>query len=420
MDEIINAVIVTAPNFGSYTAQVYDALTGTTLHTYKGLNAASSTLAVTGPDRVLLCACKDRPQVQAWQMHSHDSLDVRISLPGRVTAMAVSPSQPTTLVAAIGEVLHVYSLESGCRLALVRRHFQPVTCVTFFPCGGYFVSAGEDGFLYVWSMAAVLKQSTEGKNAQNIQPYKQLGQHSDKVTSVRVSGGTQGRLVSTSCDHSARVYDLYTMALLHTVVWSSEITTAAISGMATRLALASITGHIAVVDLYPYNESQTIKLTDELSTLCHEGPVNSVSLLLSGCTVVSAGEDGEVKVWAVEECNTGALTSLSTTDSNRVNAPRVRLALQRTIHRSKGPVTNMAVLMINRKAFMKQMEDASSCVQQFVSLHGGSCLDAPVTVTAPPVAKRTCLDADTAQHIVNFSLQHCSEQTQALQFLMKG
>lgn len=83
---------------------------------------------------------------------------------------------------AIAESLHIYSLESGSRMAVISRHFQPVTRVIFFPCGNYFVSAGEDGFLYLWSMASVYNSVSEGNKRQNIQPFKLLGQHSDKVT----------------------------------------------------------------------------------------------------------------------------------------------------------------------------------------------------------------------------------------------
>lgn len=78
---------------------------------------------------------------------------------------------------------------------------------------------------------------------------------------------------------------------------------------------------------------------------CHEGAVSSARFLLSGNTLVSAGDDGEVKVWGVEE----RTDTTATFDSQSTTANNHRLALQRTIHRNKGPVSNLMVMLIDRQ-----------------------------------------------------------------------
>lgn len=377
-NDILNAVIITAPNLGACSAQVYDIQTGTALHSYKGLQAASSTLSVTGSEHVVMCACKERPLLQAWRLARHKTLEARLSLPGRATALAVSPTLPTTLVAAIGEVLHIYNLETGARLALIQRHFQPITCVAFFPCGRYFASAAEDGFVYVWSVASVLKNAAGGGGRQNIQPFKQLGQHSDKVTCLHISGGTHGRLVSGSSDQTARVYDLYSLCLLHTVVWTCEVTGVTLNALGTRLAVGSDSGLVVLIDINPVNATSTIRVAEESCNRCHEGAVTSLAFLLSGHTVLSAGMDGEVKVWAME----GRSAGIASLEAGAVEGARHRLALQRTIHRGKGAITNMLTLQLNRRSLNPDYDDRDRS-EPFSPLLLTPSLDATTTVSAP-------------------------------------
>ncbi|KAF2363223.1 WD40 repeat [Trinorchestia longiramus] len=391
MEDQINAVVVAAPNLSPSSAYVYDALTGTTLHSYKGLQLINSTLCISGPDEYVFAACKERSLVQAWSLNRHEPLDVRFHFPGRVTAMDVSPTPPTMLVAALSEVMHVHHLESGSRVMLIKRHFQPVTSIVFFPCGSYFASAGEDGFVYVWSVSAIIAAAAQGDASQNIKPYKQLGQHSDKVTCMRVSGGAEGRLVTGSADHTCRVYDLYTLSLLHTLVLNSAVSAVGITLMATRVLVATDAGKMAVLDISPVIEASTIRVTDEMCNSCHEGAVNAASFLLSGNTVVSAGHDGEVKVWAVEQCSEDTMVSFDTKQTRAGHTStghKLRLALQRTIHRNKGPVSNMLVLLLNRTQLSNEFEDRPG-VQELRSFHPNAWTDTAITVKPPPPSMRS-------------------------------
>ncbi|XP_018009656.1 WD repeat-containing protein 18 isoform X1 [Hyalella azteca] len=419
MEDLINAVIVTAPNLAPSSAYVYDVLTGTTLHSYKGQQTVPGTLCTSGPEEFVFAACKERSSVLTWQLNRHELLDIRLFLPGRVTAMDVSPTPPTMLVAAIGEVMHVFNLESGSRVLLIKRHFQPVTSIAFFPCGAYFASAGADGFMYVWSVASIVATSAQGDTRQNVQPHKQLGQHSDKVTCMHVSGGTEGRLISGSADHTCRVYDLYTLCLLYTIVLSCEVTAVHMTLMATRIIVGTQAGQLVLLDISPYQTASTIRLRDELCNACHEGPVSAVQFLLSGTTVVSAGDDGEVKVWAVEERTDGVAASFEqrSAGAEEEGSTRLRLTLQRTLHRNKGPVSNMRVLLIDRKQLSGDYEDRPG-VQELASFQPLAWMDTAVTVPPPPPAMRTT-DNSVAAHLMRqFTLEHCHDEWRSIEFLL--
>lgn len=42
----------------------------------------------------MMTAQRDKPFLQAWAIHRHEALQIRLVVPGRVSAMAVNPTGP--------------------------------------------------------------------------------------------------------------------------------------------------------------------------------------------------------------------------------------------------------------------------------------------------------------------------------------
>lgn len=102
-----------------------------------------------------------------------------------VTSKRVQTSQSYLISAfelftAVGEKLYLYKLLTGRLVGVASRHYQPITRLVFTSCGNYFASAGEDGFVYLWSLAS-FNNALHKTNPPDIQPHFTLGQHSDKV-----------------------------------------------------------------------------------------------------------------------------------------------------------------------------------------------------------------------------------------------
>jgi pre-rRNA-processing protein IPI3 len=85
-----------------------------------------------------------KPLLNVWQVNKAEQLPLRLFTPGPVSALAVSPSG-SYLAAAVQEAVTVWQLGTGCLMAVLSRHYQPVTVLAFTRDGSHLISGGEDG-----------------------------------------------------------------------------------------------------------------------------------------------------------------------------------------------------------------------------------------------------------------------------------
>ncbi|KAK3895865.1 hypothetical protein Pcinc_000478 [Petrolisthes cinctipes] len=267
---------------------------GAQLKSYRGYPAAPSTLALVGTSCQLVCGQRNKSLLQAWNINRHDNLQMRLIVPGKVNALAVSSRAPYYCVVAISEKIYVYKMSCGGVSGVGDRHYQSVTHLTFTPCGNYFASGGADGFVYVWSLAA-FNDALHKTHPPHISPHYTLGQHSDKVTGITItSGGMKGTLVSCSLDHTARVYDLATGRQVYSLITPSPLTAVTTNTLGSQVLLGSSSGRINVVNLLPPPTPGDILVGDAGSS-CHEKAVTHIAVTASGNRVVTGSDDGEVK-----------------------------------------------------------------------------------------------------------------------------
>lgn len=74
---------------------------------------------------------------------------------------------------------------------------------------------------------------------------------------------------------------------------------------------------------------------------CHQKSVHHLVVTASGNHLITGGDDGEVKVWSVID------TTLGTQKNTKARDPH--LALQRTVHMGRGPITNLSMLHTERE-----------------------------------------------------------------------
>ncbi|KAK3893385.1 hypothetical protein Pcinc_002817 [Petrolisthes cinctipes] len=86
---------------------------GAQLKSYRGYPAAPSTLALVGTSCQLVCGQRNKSLLQAWNINRHDTLQMRLIVPGKVNALAVSPRAPYYCVVAISEKIYVYKMSCG-------------------------------------------------------------------------------------------------------------------------------------------------------------------------------------------------------------------------------------------------------------------------------------------------------------------
>ncbi|XP_069986038.1 WD repeat-containing protein 18 isoform X1 [Penaeus vannamei] len=397
MEPLIEAVVVTSNNTGAESVQVYDVATGTHLKSYRGDIAAQSTLCFVGQAEYLMAAVRDKPFLQAWALPRHETLQIRLIVPGKACAMAVSPSGPKYCVIGIAEKLTVYKLVTGRMIGVSSRHYQPVTCLKFTPCGNYFASGGEDGFVYLWSLGSFI-ETLHKQDAPQVQPHFILGQHSDKVTDLAMtSSGIQGFLVSSSLDHTAKVFDLVTGRLIYNIISATGITSVACNSLGSQVFLGNSNGTVNIANLLPHPPPGDVQVSS--NNICHTNSVRHIAVTTTGNQLVTGGEDGDVKVWSIAGLPLASLENASNHNPS--------LALQKVVHTGRGRINNLAILRTDREALSDADREVEEVIAPF-SQDFSNPLNAEVTIPIRGKGKPQPQHLD----IFNFATDPCFDSVE--------
>lgn len=127
-----------------------------------------------------------------------------------------------TNLAPICDEFPSYQVCSADLLAVLSRHFQPVTCLCFSDDGARFVSASRDGQVLAWDLA-------DAAGAGSTEPLHAWTQHSHDVTDLHIGqGGDLARIYSVSLDQTLRAYALDTGEVLATAVLDAALAAVAV------------------------------------------------------------------------------------------------------------------------------------------------------------------------------------------------
>uniref|UniRef100_A0A8D8ZPG3 WD repeat-containing protein 18 n=1 Tax=Cacopsylla melanoneura TaxID=428564 RepID=A0A8D8ZPG3_9HEMI len=294
---------------GSGAISVWEPKGGTLLMSYKGASVLNpQAFCLLGNDYVLGVE-KGKPMIHAWPVNSQEKAQLRLICPGRITSMEASPD--TMYIAVTVETkLHVWQISSGRLLATASSHYQPITVVKWSADSSFIVTGGEDGNVIVWQLSRLICKQTVAFGIPNsstkgvtglTEPLHVKSQHSLPVTHVTLSQlGAKSRVATVSHDRTCKIFDLCTGEDLLSLILDTRLTCVAFDTTEDNIYLGTSDGPIKSVSLRQVPRTRDHHIQDSTASpdfIGHEKQVSSVSVSITGLTLLSSSLDESVKIW---------------------------------------------------------------------------------------------------------------------------
>ncbi|XP_046394470.1 WD repeat-containing protein 18 isoform X2 [Ischnura elegans] len=300
----LREVAVTSDSSGQlWNTCIWDPHVGTTLMTYKGGVSHSHGLSFVGRD-YLMSADLAKPILHVWALNRQEQLQIRMVMPAKVSALAVSPNG-TYCVCGIGEKLHVWHVSSGRLMAVLSKNFQRINCVRFTDDSSHFITAAEDGLVMVWPLGRVvaLTQDLFRGVSDLAEPRYSYDDHTLSVTDIYVGkGGMRTRLLTASLDGRTNIYDLASGKMLLSLVFDDPLTSVTMCNAETQAFVGTVNGKIYQYSLHSPPRNLVHHITDvekENVFLGHSNVIISLSVSLDGIFLLSGSLDELVIIWDV-------------------------------------------------------------------------------------------------------------------------
>ena len=281
------------------TLKVWDLDTGRELATLEGDRDWITGCAITRDGKRAVSVSRDG-WLRVWNLEkSAEVLSVKGHTTARVFGCAVTDDGRRAVSASADGSLKVWELATGRVLAVCRGHSDWVLGCAVTGNGRRVVSASRDRTLKVWDL-------------ESGSPLATLQGHEGAVTGCAVTA--DGRLiVSASEDRTLKVWDLRSSRCLRTLNGDGDFTVLAVtraavwagdvSGKIWLLPLELGESRVSDEQLVVLRSRQPIQgLVDESSLTLegHHGAVNACAVMRDGRRVLSASDDGTLRLWDLE------------------------------------------------------------------------------------------------------------------------
>ena len=278
--------------------KLWETATGRQLSSNVDAQLGWTTALAFSPDSRLLVVGGLSGGIKVWEIESARSLPALEGHGGSVNALAFRADG--LLASAGGDgAIKLWDAAGGRLVRALEGHAGGAFGVAFSPDGKRVASGGADKTVKVWDVAAGAAQTFAG--------------HADVVRSVAFNAdGT--RVASASRDKSIKIWDAASGAEVKTIAGTDGFSFVAYDPAGKRLFAGTAAGRVAAYDATTFVEVY--------ARASHTAEVNGAAFSRGGRWLVTAGEDGSLRLWEAESGELAAtLVSMFETNDWLVAAP---------------------------------------------------------------------------------------------------
>lgn len=232
----------------------------------------------------------------------------RFASPEELGPLTYSSDGAHIVAGGVSGSLYVWEACSGHLLCAWKAHYRKVTAVVFTDDNAALISSSEDAMVHVWDFGTcVMNATAPEKGLLTTFSLNKLA-----VTSLSIgTGGVFARIVSSSMDHTCRIFRAVTEKEELCVTFSSSLLCVALDLAETQCYAGSVDGYLHFVDLVDGTTS---------SLPAHSGSITSMVVVPTtaacGFALVTGSDDAMLKWW--DPISKSPLRSLKTEGSYRI------------------------------------------------------------------------------------------------------
>ncbi|EKM81805.1 hypothetical protein AGABI1DRAFT_118875 [Agaricus bisporus var. burnettii JB137-S8] len=241
-----------SPEQGAGTIALHDVQSTTLLATFKQTSAAPRCTAVLESSNTqggfMLAAQPGKSLLNVYNFQK-DQIALKIVLPEKLTCIAIDKSGRYCAGGTAQGGIYLWEIASGILFNSWDAHYRRVNVLRFTNDGTVLISGSEDSSVNVWIVARLVDNEAQNDPA-NL--HRSLSDHTLPITDIQCGVGAflTCRILTSSADHTAKLWDLSTGTLLTTFQFPQIIAHLAWDVTERIFFAADIDGSIHKVHLF--------------------------------------------------------------------------------------------------------------------------------------------------------------------------
>ncbi|KAF9462926.1 WD40 repeat-like protein [Collybia nuda] len=224
-ENILCATAPSSPNSGPGTISLHDIQTGTILASFKHTTAAphcTTFLESRNTQGGFILASQPDKSILNVYTFQKDQISLKIVLPEKLTCISLDPKGNFCAGGTAQGRIHLWEVSSGILYNSWDAHYRQVSILRFTRDGHALLSGSEDSGVSVWAVSRLLDDDLQNDLPV---PYCTLSDHTLPITDIICGVGPfpNCRVLTSSVDHSVKLWDLSSRSLLTTFQFPQPI-----------------------------------------------------------------------------------------------------------------------------------------------------------------------------------------------------